>query len=68
MDSSGTYRTQALRLPKEDMDFIYNQLTVRKMVVEEEMIEWAEKKDISEIRRCVRLIEKIESIQKVMLS
>jgi hypothetical protein len=59
---------KTLKLPKEDMDFLYLQLTARKMYFEDDMIRWADEKDLSEIRRCMGAIDKIQEIQRRILN
>jgi hypothetical protein len=55
-------KTKSIDFSKDELDLMYWQLTARKQQFEEDMMFWAEKKDVNEVKRCSNAISKIESL------
>ena len=53
---------------KDEIDLLYYQLLARKEFFEEDMMHWASKKDVKEVQRCAKAIERIESMNRKLLN
>lgn len=59
---------KTITLTKEERDIIYFQLSARKEYFEEEMMKWAEKREMQEVKRCINAVEKIGGIMYKILN
>jgi hypothetical protein len=58
---------KTIKLTTEEWEFVYYQLCARRNCFEEEMMEFAQRKDVREVQRCADAIEKINKIIKKLL-
>lgn len=53
---------KTLTLSNEESDYIRHQLSVRKYDVEKDMLYWIEKKNLQEVERCKKDIDKLNNL------
>jgi hypothetical protein len=56
-----------IKLTQEENAFLYYQLLARKNHFEEDMLEWATKKDVTEVQRCAKAVDQIEKLMLRLL-
>jgi hypothetical protein len=56
-----------IKLTQEEVAFLYYQLLARKNYFEGDMLEWATKKDVSEVQRCAKAVDQIEKLMLRLL-
>lgn len=59
---------KSIKLNKEELDLLYTQLSARKQYFEEDMLFWAEKKDVKEVERCSKAITRIQDLMTKLLN
>jgi hypothetical protein len=56
-----------VKFTQEEVKFLYYQLLARQHYFEEEMFEWASKKDATEVQRCAKAIDQIKTLMLRLL-